>query len=140
MLAGDGKSALVMQNETQNVWAVGYGSQQWAGWVNWYHYEIGKNSFPKWLTVPTEWPPTTEEAAASVAKWLSDIRDGKFGKDIFPCSRIPVRARPSPWSGAKSIPPSPPCSYPGLDFGENPPWQKSRMQPRATLPPPEQFT
>lgn len=136
MLSTDKNGDTVRHNEAASLWAVKRGSPQWASWVNWYHYEFGKNFFPDWLTVPLEWPPTTDDGAATCAKWLSDIRDSKYLKDTGPCSTVPVRARPGPWSGAKHLPKSPPCSYPGIDAeaGRD---EAKPQRPRLTVVPPE---
>lgn len=111
MLTTDTKAATVMHNEKDKLWGVKRGTPQYAGWCNWYYYGLGKKFFPEWLTVPFEWPPTTETGCEMATKWLSDIRDQRdeAGKVI---NSTPVRSNPAPWRGAKDLPPSPPCMFP----------------------------
>lgn len=119
MLMG-GKGESVRHNERENLWALKRGCLQYDSWANWYHFEFGKIYFPLWLTVPMEWPPTTSAGAETVAKWLSDIRDSKFGADKSPVSTTPVPPHPKPWDGAKFLPKSPPCVYPGMESSSSP--------------------
>lgn len=113
MLMGSKNDDFVRYNESEKLVAVRRGSPQWAGWVNWYFHEFGKQFFPDWLTVPFEWPPTSQDGADIAAKWLSDIRDSRPAKG-GPISTTPVPSHPRPWNGAKNLPASPPCSYPGV--------------------------
>lgn len=111
MLTSDSHGGAIRHNEKDKLWAVKRGTPQYAGWCNWYYFELGKWYFPEWLTVPFEWPPTTDVACELTAKWLSDIRDAK-GVDGKVTSDTPVRANPGAWKGDKALPPSPPCQFP----------------------------
>lgn len=115
MLIGDLKADFIRHNEKDSLWGVRRGSPQWSAWVNWYFSEFRKTYFPEWLTVLFEWPPTTASGADAVAQWLSDIRDSKYQKDPSNIGGDPVPRHPAPWNGAKSLPPSPPCSFPGME-------------------------
>lgn len=81
------------------LWAVRYPSDQWRAWQYWLRVAFEKRFFPDWLTVWSEWPPTTQEAADRVAAAISDLRDSKFGTEKSPIGGRPVPRRPSPWDG-----------------------------------------
>lgn len=74
------------------LWAVRFGTDQYAAWKFWLVREFGTTFFPEWLTVRGEWPPTTQNAASAIASAISDIRDEL--KIIHPVSR-----NPAPWDG-----------------------------------------
>src|ERR1044071_3969852 len=101
MLTGGFGTHGVSYNDNEKLWVVSTPSPQWAGWVHWYKNEIGKKFFPDRMTVLSEWPPSTQEGADLTAKWLSDIRDSKFGKDPLPIGGAPVPRHPRPWTGGK---------------------------------------
>lgn len=101
---GGGTSGeLIRHNERDSLWGVKRGTPQYGAWEDWYRSQFRKTFFPEWLTVPMEWPPTTESGAQMVSKWLSDIRDSRYGKEALPISTIPVPRNPVPWGGKARV-------------------------------------
>ncbi len=73
---------------------------QYRAWKHWLTEVFQKRYFPDWITVTSEWPPTTSAAAREFAEWLSSIRDEiKVTKGVPP--------HPDPWTGF--VPPAPPA-------------------------------
>jgi hypothetical protein len=117
MLTGGSKdSPKVRFNEKTKLYAIEFDCPQWFAWVNWMYFAIGKTYFSKAITVPYEWPPTNHESAHNFAQWLSDLRDSPDGKGVV--NPTPVPAHPHPWTGGKTLPPSPPCKFPFLTTEE----------------------
>lgn len=88
---GDSKQG-VFKNDTEGLWAIKVGTPQFDAWHEWLYVEFRKRWFGEWLTLPTQWPPTTQRGADTFAEWLSKIRDEVK-------SDIPVPRHPTPWHG-----------------------------------------
>lgn len=89
----------VRENKTAGLWALREGTDQYEAWRGWLILEIGKRAFTQWMTVPTQWPPTTQRGADIFAEWLSGIRDSHYAKETMPVSQTPVPRHPRPWHG-----------------------------------------
>lgn len=81
-----------MTGKANQLWVVERGQKQWSAWRSWLKAEFGCNFFPKRMTVLNQWPPSSEEAAAHVARVFNAMREKSGAR--------PVNDTPSPWRGS----------------------------------------
>lgn len=89
-----GTQARVRHNDQDDLWAVHITTPQYWAWKHWLSDQLGYDRLvhSNWLTVWSQWPPTSMAAACRVAQRISDMRDEL--RDLRPVPR-----RPEAWDG-----------------------------------------
>lgn len=96
-IAKQGVSAV--RQASGGLWALHQTTDQYRAWKFWQHEQFGKRFFHEWITVWSEWPPTTQSGADAVAAAISEIRESKYQAEKSPIGGDPVQRHPKPWAG-----------------------------------------
>ena len=105
MMLGGGYKHTDAVRQVGELWALREDSGQFRAWKYWMQLEFGIRFFGKWLTVTTEWPPTSQLGADRYAQFLSDTRDAVDKEKGCKTVGRPVPQHPAAWNGHIPEPP-----------------------------------